>query len=144
MVQRLRSKRDRRPQQTSAKIITTRREYIPPPPPPHQYPEVSCLTTSPMSSPVNLPTATTSSFRQFSMITSLSQRHVLQQRLQKHQLLSTFRVDCSGPQHAQLWRVTTFLDYIVIGESGWVSNQDTAQESAARQALDWLSANGYS
>ncbi|KIM22965.1 hypothetical protein M408DRAFT_332633 [Serendipita vermifera MAFF 305830] len=74
---------------------------------------------------------------------SLSYRQLLQQRLQKYQWQSTFNVDCSGPQHAQLWKVSFYLGSTMIGESSWFSNKDAAKENAAMHALEWLNKYGY-
>jgi dsRNA-specific ribonuclease len=69
---------------------------------------------------------------------SSSHRQLLQQRLRKYQWSFTFSVDCSGPQHAQLWKVSFLLGSAMIGESTWFTNKDAAKENAAMQALAWL------
>jgi dsRNA-specific ribonuclease len=73
----------------------------------------------------------------------LSYRQLLQERLQKYQRPSTCSVDCSGPQDAQLWKVSFFLRSTMIGESGWFTNKDAAKENAAIQGVGWLNTHGY-
>jgi dsRNA-specific ribonuclease len=73
-----------------------------------------------------------------SEVQPLSNRQLLYERLQRYQLQSTFSVDCSGPQHAQSWKVSFFLGSTMIGESGWFMNKDAAKEDAAMQALAWI------
>ena len=74
---------------------------------------------------------------------SLSYRQLFQQRLQKYQWQSTFSVDCTGPRHSPLWKVSFFLGSTKIGESTWFADKDLAKENAAMQSLGWLNTYGY-
>jgi hypothetical protein len=74
----------------------------------------------------------------------LSYRQLLQQRLQKYRLPSSYYVESSGPEHAQKYRVV-----FLIGNH-WMpcsdikySKTSAAKEEAAGLALLWLNQYGY-
>jgi hypothetical protein len=69
---------------------------------------------------------------------SISYGQLLQQKLQKCGWSVTFDVECTGPQHAQLWSGSLWIQDMKIGQSSWHSSKDAAKEEAAWHSLAWF------